>query len=154
MPSLVRSQIEQGGERVWRLTDFRDQPLTAVAQTLSRLARAGEIQRLSKGIYYRPRQTLFGQSHPNPAQLRQLAGHQHPVFPAGIMAANLLGLTTQAARRGEVSTPAASLPRKLLGGGCGDPYPQTTGVGGPERRGCGSSGMSPPGRLPAAGQQE
>lgn len=113
--SLVRSQIEKGGERVWRLTDFRDQPVTAVAQTLSRLARAGEIQRLSKGVYYRPRQTTFGQSHPNPAQLRQLAGQQHPVFPAGIMAANLLGLTTQAARRGEVSTPAASLPRKLVG---------------------------------------
>jgi hypothetical protein len=111
----IRSQIEQGGERLWQLADFRDQPFTAVAQTLSRLARAGEIQRLSKGIYYRPRQTLFGQSHPNPAHLRQLAGQQQPLFPAGIMAANLLGFTTQAARRGEISTPAASLPRKLLG---------------------------------------
>jgi hypothetical protein len=111
----VRARIAAGGERVWQLADFQDQPFAAVAQTLSRLARAGEIQRLSKGVYYRPRQTPFGQSHPNPSHLQHLAGQRQPLFPAGIMAANLLGLTTQAARRGEVSTPAGSLPRKLVG---------------------------------------
>jgi hypothetical protein len=37
------------------------------------------------------------------------------VFPSGISAANLLGFTTQTARRGEVSTSALSLPRKLIG---------------------------------------
>jgi hypothetical protein len=111
----VRARIAAGGERVWQLADFQDQPFAAVAQTLSRLARAGEIQRLSKGVYYRPRQTSFGQSHPNSSHLQHLAGQRQPLFPAGIMAANLLGLTTQAARRGEVSTPAGSLPRKLLG---------------------------------------
>jgi len=56
----VRSRIESGGARLWRLDDFRDQPFTAVAQTLSRMTRDGQLQRLSKGIYYRPRQSSFG----------------------------------------------------------------------------------------------
>ena len=33
----IRRKIKQGGERVWRLEDFRDLPFTAVAQALSRL---------------------------------------------------------------------------------------------------------------------
>ena len=68
----VRNQIESGGERVWRLTDFENMSFTAVAQALSRLFRLGMIQRLGKGLYYKPRQTAFGPSKPNPSQLRSL----------------------------------------------------------------------------------
>ena len=53
----VRDQIEAGGEKVWRLTDFENMPFTAVAQTLSRLFRLGLIQRLGKGLYYKSKQT-------------------------------------------------------------------------------------------------
>ena len=35
----VRNQIESGGERVWRLSDFENMSFTAVAQALSRLFR-------------------------------------------------------------------------------------------------------------------
>ena len=112
---LVRARIEKGGERLWRMDDFRDQPFTAVAQTLSRLARTGQIQRLSKGTYYSARQTAFGQSRPNLTAVRKLASRQKPLFPAGTAAANLLGFTTQTARQGEIATSAGSLPRKLIG---------------------------------------
>jgi hypothetical protein len=37
----VRQRIERGGEKLWRLEDFRDLPFTAVAQALSRLTRQG-----------------------------------------------------------------------------------------------------------------
>ncbi len=111
----VRTRIERGGESLWRLEDFRDLPFTAVAQALSRLARAGQIERLSKGIYYRCRPTAFGMSRPNPASLQRLAGCWKPMFPAGIAAANLLGFTTQTPARGELATTASSLPRKLIG---------------------------------------
>ena len=87
----------------------------AVAQAFSRLARQGKLQRLSKGLYYRPRPTAFGPSRPNPASMRKLASDDKPVFPAGIAAANLLAFTTQMAGRREVATSAGSLPRKLLG---------------------------------------
>ena len=112
---LVRQRIKQGGERLWRLDDFRDLPFAAVAQALSRLSRAGEIERLSKGVYYRTRQTPFGTSRPNPTAIQELAGRRRNLFPSGVAAANLLGFTTQQARHGEIATNATSLPRKLIG---------------------------------------
>jgi hypothetical protein len=112
---LVRDRITRAGERLWRLDDFADLPFEAVAQALSRLARKGVIQRLSKGVYYHHPQTAFGKSRPNPVAILKLAGTRTTVFPAGIAAANLLGFTTQSGKRGEVSTSALSLPRKLLG---------------------------------------
>lgn len=112
---LVRARIEQGGERVWRLDDFRDLPFSTVARALSRLAQLAVVERLSKGIYYRSRQTAFGKSLPSPAAIQKLASGQGNVFPSGLAAAGLLGFTTQVASRGEVATSAGSLPRKLLG---------------------------------------
>src|SRR6266446_3700824 len=113
--AFVRQQIERGGERLWRLDDFRNLPFEAVAQALSRLTRQGRLERLSKGVYYSTRQTAFGKSRPNPAAIQKLASRRKGVFPAGIAAANLLGFTTQTPRRSEISTSALSLPRKLVG---------------------------------------
>ena len=111
----VRDRIEHGGERLWRYEDFTGLPFTSVAQALSRLARSGLIQRLSKGTYYHSRQTAFGPSRPNPAALRNLAARTRPMFPAGIAAANLVGFTTQNPSRPEIATTELSLPRKLIG---------------------------------------
>jgi Family of unknown function (DUF6088) len=111
----IRARIEKGGERLWRHDDFGQLPPAAVAQALSRFAREGFIDRLSKGVYYRSRPTSFGKSLPNPAATEKLASDKERVFPSGIAAANLLGFTTQTARTNEVSTVAGSLPRKLMG---------------------------------------
>lgn len=113
--AAIRQRIEKRGERIWRLDDFRDLPFAAVAQALSRLARAGALDRLSKGIYYKPRQTALGRSRPNPAAIQELVPKHKPVFPSGLAAANLLGFSTQTGSRREVSTTAGSLPRKLVG---------------------------------------
>ncbi len=110
----VRRRVEHGGERLWRVQDFGGASFGAVAQALSRLAREGELRRLSKGVYYRPRLTAFGRSNPNPAAIRSLA-NERTVFPAGIPAANLLGFSTQTSARSEVATSELSLPRKLVG---------------------------------------
>lgn len=111
----VRKQIEMGGERIWRLNDFENMPFTAVAQALSRLYRIGMIQRLGKGLYYKPRQTAFGPSKPNPSLLRSLPIIGKGIFPAGNAAANILGFSTQHAAKLEVSTNGLSLPRLLVG---------------------------------------
>jgi hypothetical protein len=112
---LVQQRIERGGERLWRFEDFNGLSFTAVAQALSRLTRAGAIERLSKGVYFRSRQTAFGKSQPNPTAIRKLAGKRTTIFPAGIAAAGLLGFTTQNPGRSEVATTGVSLPRKLVG---------------------------------------
>jgi hypothetical protein len=113
--TAIWQRIQGGGERVWQLDDFRDLPFTAVAQALSRLTRKGMIERLSKGVYYRNRETSFGKSRPNPAAMQMLAAKQANVYPSGIAAANLLGFTTQTGAHGEVATSSLSLPRKLIG---------------------------------------
>jgi hypothetical protein len=112
---IVRHRIESGGERFWRLADFERMPTMAVAQTLSRLTRQGLIQRLARGLYYRPRQTPLGLSQPNLAEIRSLAVGQKGIFPAGIAAAKLLGFTTRNPTRIEVATNGVSLPRLIFG---------------------------------------
>ena len=113
--SRIRQRIARGGERLWRYEDFSAAPVSAVAKALSRLAQQGELERVSKGIYYRSRQTPLGRSLPNPTALRRLAAARKTVFPAGIAAANLLGFTTQIPGRAEVATVGFRMPRKLLG---------------------------------------
>jgi hypothetical protein len=112
---LVRHRIERGGERLWRFDDFRDLSSSAVAQAVSRLTREGTIERLSKGVYYRHRETVFGRSRPNPAAVLRLVSQRKTMFPSGIAAANLLGFTTQVPKQREIATSALSLPRKLIG---------------------------------------
>jgi hypothetical protein len=111
----IRKRITYRGERLWRLEDFEEFSPTAVAQAFSRLAREGFIERLSKGTYYRSRETAFGRSRPSPAAIQKLASRRNDIFPAGTAAASLLGFTTQVALRGEVSTSGLSLPRALMG---------------------------------------
>lgn len=111
---IISRRIENGGERLWRFADFEGFPPDAIAQTLSRLARAGKLQRLSKGIYYRSRQTPFGKSMANPATLQKLLPKGR-AFPSGLSAANFLGFTTQMPKQKEIATSAGSLPRKLIG---------------------------------------
>ena len=112
----VRGQVETGGEHSRRFDNFPDAPIAAVAQALSSPHPAGvSLQRLSKGLYYRSRETAFGRSWPNPAALRHLAERDKNLFPAGIAAASLLGFTTQTGARGEIATSKSSLPRKLVG---------------------------------------
>jgi hypothetical protein len=111
----VRNQIESGGERIWRVNDFENMPFIAVAQTLSRLSKKGVIRRIGKGLYYRFRQTPFGESKPSPSQLRSLNIQGKGVFPAGNAASNLLGFTTQNAAKIEVATNGLSLPRQIVG---------------------------------------
>lgn len=112
---VVQSRVKTGGERLWRFDDFGDLSFVAVAHALSRLAKEGVVRRLSKGTYFRGRDTAFGPSHPNPEAMQRLAARTHDVFPAGLAAAGLLGFTTQSGARAEVSTSAGSLPRKLVG---------------------------------------
>ncbi len=79
------------------------------------MVRNGQLQRLSKGTYYRSRQSKFGVTLPNQTTVRALAARHKTLFPAGVGAASLLGFTTQVAGKSEIATSSASLPRKLIG---------------------------------------
>ncbi len=111
----VLLRIEAEGERVWRLADFEKLSFTATAQALSRLSRKGIIQRIGKGLYYRPRPTVFGQSTVSSNLIRALPISGRKVFPAGHAAANLLGFSSQNPARIEIATTGLSLPRQIVG---------------------------------------
>jgi hypothetical protein len=110
--SLIRRRVEGGGGRFWKHNDFKDLPPAAVATTLSRLAQEGVLRRTSKGVYYRPVPTMFG---PSVAGASAAAAHtfRAPLHPAGLTAANVLGLTTQNPGRPEYATTAPSAPGAL-----------------------------------------
>jgi len=112
---VIRKQIERGGDRIWRLSDFPDRPGAAVAQALSRLVKAGVLCRAGKGLYYRPRTTAFGPSIPSSAHLLATLVKHVKVFPSGTAAGSFLGLTTQMPGKRVISTTRQSVPRQLIG---------------------------------------
>lgn len=108
----VRKRIEHGGPRLWRYSDFEHLPTSAVATALSRLSREGVIQRVSKGVYYRSVPTALGASIPAGTAVSAATLHA-PLYPAGLSAANLLGLSTQNPRRSEYATSTPGSPTAL-----------------------------------------
>lgn len=108
----VREKVTDGGERYWRHNDFPGLAPAAVAMALSRLVKKDELQRIRKGLYYRPRQTRFGQSVPA-ASATVAHSLRVPVHPAGLTAANVLGFTAQNPAHLEYATPASGPPAAL-----------------------------------------
>lgn len=110
----VRRRVLAGGERFWRHEDFAGLSPSGVATALSRLVRDRELQRVRKGVYFRPRPTVIGPSIPG-ATAAIASSLRNPVHPAGLSAANLLGLSTQNPARVEYATPASDPPTALAG---------------------------------------
>ena len=108
----VRERVHRHGERFWRASDFPDLNAMAVAHELSRMAARGDLQRIRKGLYYRPKATVLGQSVPSASAALPLTTRS-PLHPAGLSAASHLGLTTQNPGRPEFATPASSAPSAL-----------------------------------------
>jgi hypothetical protein len=86
--------------RVFTPKDFLDLgSRDAADQSLSRLVRNGEIQRLARGIYHYPRvnERLGIPIGPDPDEIAEALGRQTGtrVLPSGAAAANRLGLSTQ-----------------------------------------------------------
>jgi Family of unknown function (DUF6088) len=69
----------------------------AIDQTLSRLARSGEVMRLGRGVYVRTIKTKFGTRSPFAEEvIKQFAtARGETIVSSGAAAANALGLTTQ-----------------------------------------------------------
>jgi Family of unknown function (DUF6088) len=112
--ATVRDRVMRGKSRYWKHADFTDLPPSAVAMALSRLAKEGVLQRVGKGVYYRPTQTSFGSSVPAASSVASQT-LRAPLHPAGLSAANALGLSTQNPGRPEFATPAPAPPTALRG---------------------------------------
>lgn len=86
---------------------------------LKRLADAGQIDRIQKGIYYKARNTVFGKVRPNldgyAVQLLTVQGEQRIGYVTGAAFLNRIGLTTLIPREIEI---VSNQYRRVLPDGC------------------------------------
>ena len=99
--------IEMG--KVFRLEDLElsRSEYNAAVVALGRLAQEGEIERLSPGVYYKPKQTRFGVVGPSMEERFRdlLYDWDTPIgYLTGLYAFNLFGLTTQHSSILEIGT--------------------------------------------------
>jgi hypothetical protein len=110
----IQKRILQGGDdQLWTFQDFLDidsSTATAVAATLSRLSKSGELRRVRRGVYYRSKKTVFGESQPNPESVLKVLLHNRKAVRTGEF--NRLGLTTQIS---STLTSASSRPVRIKG---------------------------------------
>lgn len=99
--SEIRNKIDsfQTGY-VFTMSDFDLEPSNemALAKLLSRLAASGEIVRISKGKYYKPKKTVFGVMKPAYEELVKdllVKGGELVGYISGTVAFSSMGLTTQ-----------------------------------------------------------
>lgn len=95
--------------KVFRLEDLElsRSEYDAAVVALGRLAQEGEIERLSPGVYYKPKQTRFGVVGPSMEErFRDLLydGNTPIGYLTGLYAFNLFGLTTQHSSILEIGT--------------------------------------------------
>jgi hypothetical protein len=94
----VTNMVDRGGvDRLWTYRDFKPFPESAVAAALSRLKKKGLLVRMRNGVYYRPRNSRFGATSPEPTRVAEAVLRRRgiPAVSSGLPAYNALGLTTQ-----------------------------------------------------------
>lgn len=105
----IRKKVLPSRDRFWRPEDFDGSP-DAVAQALVRLARAGDLRRVRRGLYWRGAPTRLGMAPPRPGRVADEVIGALGRGPAGRSAALALGLSTQVPRR-ETLAVAGRAPR-------------------------------------------
>ncbi len=114
--TMVQERLRRtSADRFWAPHDFAGigQPLQ-IDRVLSRLAAQGELRQVRRGLYWRGRPTPFGMSRPSTADLVTAVVGTRGVGPAGLSAANELGLTTQVPAVEVVAVPRRT-PRPIPG---------------------------------------
>ncbi len=114
----VLNRIASDPDAVWTPADFSSLGTrAAVDKTLQRLATAGELRRIDRGLYDRPRKSRLtgGEAVPDyRAIIRAITRRDNARFIVdGMTAANDLGLTTAVPARIEVLVDARLKPVKL-----------------------------------------
>ena len=87
----------------------------AFMQAISRLAKSGKIERISKGVYCIPKKTRFGTILPSDREIADLFTGEHNGVVVGYELYNSLGVTTQISKRVNVYSSLADEQLKQIG---------------------------------------
>lgn len=103
----VRTKVVRSRDRFWRPEDFGGSP-DAVAKALSRLAHAGELRRVRRGLYWRGTPTRLGMAPPSSDRLVHEVVNAPGTGPARWSASLALGLSAQVPRHETIAVPGRS----------------------------------------------
>lgn len=110
---MIRNKVERGrAGSFFRVSDY-DGPRRAVESALSRLALAGDLVRVRRGLYWKGANSRFGAGRPRAKEVAlQIADHRG-TGPCGWSASHVLGLSTQVPPKLDlavVGPPPSSIP--------------------------------------------
>ena len=87
----------------------------ALAKTLSRMSKKGQIERLGKGLYYKPKKTAFGSVRPSEREILAAIIKEKKGYITDTAAANSIGVTTQLSKEIVIASKNYQPPRKIAG---------------------------------------
>jgi hypothetical protein len=106
----IRTRIKQLPDgKTFGYDDLRisKQDYTTAAKALERLQKQGLIKKVSKGVFYKPEQTVFGELQPDYNELLRsylFDNGKRMAYETGVSLYNRMGLTTQMAYRIKVAS--------------------------------------------------
>ncbi len=110
----VAQKIEKKINKIKEGTTFKYQQLSidlseysAAAKAIERLIEKGIIKRVSTGVFYKPKQTIFGELKPNEEELLKpylFQNNKRIAYITGVYLYNRMGLTTQVARNIKIAS--------------------------------------------------
>jgi hypothetical protein len=110
----VAQKIENKVKKFKEGTTFKYQQLfiesseySAAAKAMERLIEKGIIKRVSTGVFYKPKQTIFGELKPNEEELLKaylFQNNKRIAYITGVSLYNRMGLTTQVPRNIKIAS--------------------------------------------------
>lgn len=92
------NNIEAGNTFTYKDLAIQKEEYPATAKTIERLIKKGIIKRISTGIFYKPKQTVFGELKPDEEKIITpylYTNGKRIAYITGILLYNKMGLTTQ-----------------------------------------------------------
>ncbi len=90
--------FEKGNTFTYKDLDIKKEKYSTVAKILERLIKKGIIKRVSTGIFYKPKKTVFGELNPDEEQIITpylYKNGKRIAYITGLLLYNKMGLTTQ-----------------------------------------------------------
>ncbi len=119
----ITAKIEYKINRIQEGTTFKYQQLgidrveySAAAKAIERLIKKGVIKRLSTGVFYKPKQSVFGELRPREEELLKpylFQGEKRIAYITGGSLYNRMGLTTQVPQTIKVASKAKRVTTKI-----------------------------------------
>ena len=92
------NNIEQGNTFTYKDLAINKKEYSATAKTIERLIKKGKIKRVSTGIFYKPKQSVFGELKPDEEKIITpylFKNGKRIAYITGLLLYNKMGLTTQ-----------------------------------------------------------